>query len=198
MLDDDDVILLTVPGWGDSGDKHWQSLWELTYPLARRVRQEDWLYPDKAVWVAALRRAIEETDAAIVIAAHSLGCHTAVACLRQLDLPSQRRIKGVLLVAPPALPITPTTALSAGELPPGAPAPAFTGFETTEAGKLPVPAVMVASRNDHFCPFAEAERMAALWGVKLVDAGEADHMGSHAGLGSWPKGQQLLQRFMLA
>ena len=37
MWDDDDVTLLTVPGWGDSGHAHWQSRWELGYPLARRA-----------------------------------------------------------------------------------------------------------------------------------------------------------------
>jgi len=198
MLDDDDVILLTVPGWGNSGDRHWQSLWELTYPLARRVEQQDWLYPDRASWVAALDVLLRETTGRIVLAAHSLGCHTVVAWLATIDVQTQQRIKGVLLVAPPALPISEARARASGELPDQAVMPAFSGFEHYWSGHLQVPAVMVASRNDLFCDYAEAETMAALWGVKLVDAGEAGHMGSHAGLGSWPAGQQLLQRFILA
>ncbi|WP_231959931.1 RBBP9/YdeN family alpha/beta hydrolase [Aquitalea magnusonii] len=198
MLDDDDVVLITVPGWGNSGDKHWQTLWELTYPLARRVQQQDWLYPERGAWVAALDALVRDTPGRIVLAAHSLGCHTTVAWLRTVDLATQRRIKGVLLVAPPALPITEARARASGELPDEAAMPAFGGFEQPDAGALPVPAVMVASRDDLFCDFATAQSMAAGWGVRLLDAGKAGHMGSHAGLGSWAAGQQLLQRFILA
>jgi len=198
MLDDDDVVLITVPGWGNSGDRHWQTLWELTYPLARRVQQQDWLYPERAAWVAALDALVRDSSGRVVLAAHSLGCHTAVAWLRTVDLATQRRIKGILLVAPPALPISEARARASGELPPDAAMPAFAGFEQPDCGTLPVPAVMVASRDDLFCDFAEAEALAAAWGVQLLDAGKAGHMGSHAGLGSWAAGQQLLQRFMLA
>lgn len=198
MLDDDDVVLLTVPGWGNSGDKHWQTLWELTYPLARRVQQRDWLYPVRAEWVAALDALVRDTTGPIVLATHSLGCHTTVAWLRTVDMLTQRRIKGVLLVAPPALPISEARARASGELPADAAMPAFAGFEQPSAGALPVPAVMVASRDDLFCDFAEAEALAACWGVRLLDAGCAGHMGSYAGLGSWAAGQQLLQRFILS
>ncbi|WP_287880416.1 alpha/beta hydrolase [Aquitalea sp.] len=198
MLDDDDVVLITVPGWGNSGDRHWQTLWELTYPLARRVQQLDWLYPERTAWVAALDALVRDTPGRIVLAAHSLGCHTTVAWLRTVDFATQRRIKGVLLVAPPALPITEARARVSGELPEDAAMPAFSGFELPDCGVLPVPAVLVASRDDLFCDFAVAESMASGWGVRLLDAGKAGHMGSHAGLGSWALGQQLLQRFILA
>ena len=198
MLDDDDVVLITVPGWGNSGDKHWQTLWELTYPLARRVQQQDWLYPVREQWVAALDALVRDSCGRIVLAAHSLGCHTVVEWLRTVDLATQRRIKGVLLVAPPALPISEARARASGELPEGAALPAFSGFTQASAGRLPVPAVMVASQDDLFCDFATAQAMAELWGIRLMDAGRAGHMGSHAGLGSWAAGQQLLQRFILA
>ena len=198
MLDDDDVVLITVPGWGNSGDRHWQTLWELTYPLARRVQQQDWLYPERGAWVAALDAMVRNSTGRIVLAAHSLGCHTVVEWLRTVDLSTQGRIKGVLLVAPPALPINEQRARASGELPAGAALPDFSGFEQASGGLLPVPAVMVASRDDLFCDFAESEALARLWQIRLVDAGCAGHMGSHAGLGSWAAGQHLLQRFMLA
>jgi predicted alpha/beta hydrolase family esterase len=44
---------------------------------------------------------VRDTPGRIVLAAHSLGCHTTVAWLRTVDFVTQRRIKGVLLVAPP-------------------------------------------------------------------------------------------------
>ncbi|EEG06709.1 RBBP9/YdeN family alpha/beta hydrolase [Pseudogulbenkiania ferrooxidans] len=198
MFDDEDIFLLTVPGWGNSGPQHWQTLWERSYPLARRVEQENWLYPERDAWVAALARTLDEIDGKVVIAAHSLGCHTAVAWLLSASLLEQRKVKGLLLVAPPALPITPERALASGELPAGAPLPDFSGFGQPWVQRLPCPAIMVASHDDLFCEFAEAERMAQGWGVTLVDAGHAGHMGSTAGLGSWQEGQRLLQRLMLA
>ncbi|WP_046167202.1 alpha/beta hydrolase [Chromobacterium vaccinii] len=197
MWDDDDVTLLTVPGWGNSGDTHWHGYWEKTYPLARRAEQRDWLYPTRDEWVAGLAAAVAEIPGRLVIAAHSLGCHTTVAWLLQASLLEQRKLKGALLVAPPAIPLTDERARASGELPEGAPLPTFAGFETLPESKLPVPTLLVASRDDPFCEFEEARRMAALWGAEFVDGGMAGHMGSHAGLGSWPAGQSLLQRLIL-
>ncbi|UTH75467.1 alpha/beta hydrolase [Chromobacterium sp. IIBBL 290-4] len=197
MWDDDDVVLLTAPGWGNSGDAHWQSRWELTYPLARRVVQQDWLYPAREAWVAGLSAAIADIPGRLVIAAHSLGCHATVAWLLQASLAEQRRVKGVLLVAPPALPILPETARAGGELPEGAPLPDFAGFEAAYPHTLPVPAIVAASQDDPYCGLAEAKRMAEAWGAQFCDAGRCGHMGSLAGLGSWPTGQSLLQRLIL-
>ncbi|POZ63268.1 RBBP9/YdeN family alpha/beta hydrolase [Chromobacterium alticapitis] len=197
MWDDDDVTLLTVPGWGDSGPAHWQSRWELTYPLARRVVQQSWLYPSRDAWVAGLAAAVADIPGQLVIAAHSLGCHATVAWLLQASLADQRRVKGALLVAPPALPILPATARASGELPDGAALPDFAGFEAADTRRLPVPAIVAASHDDPFCDFAEAARMADGWGADGFDAGNCGHMGSHAGLGSWPAGQSLLQRLIL-
>ncbi|OHX13627.1 hypothetical protein BI347_08950 [Chromobacterium sphagni] len=197
MWDDDDVTLLNVPGWGNSGAQHWHGRWEVTYPLARRVAQRDWLYPARDEWVAGVAAAVAEIPGKLVIAAHSLGCHTAVAWLLQASLPEQRKVRGMLLVAPPAIPLTDERARASGELPEGAPLPDFAGFDALPLQRLPVPAILVASRDDPFCEFAEAERMAGIWGAQFVDAGRAGHMGSHAGLGSWPAGQSLLQRLIL-
>nr|WP_199066769.1 alpha/beta hydrolase [Chromobacterium sp. ASV5] len=192
MWDDDDVVLLTAPGWGDSGPRHWQSYWERLYPLSRRVEQRDWLNPQREAWAAGVARAVEEIDSPFVIAAHSLGCHAAVAWLLQASLRQQRQLKGLLLVAPPALPV----AFPAARLG-GASAPACSGFERAAAQRLPVPALLAASRNDPFCPQDEARRMAAGWGAEFIDAGDAGHMGDEDGLGNWVAGQSLLQRLIL-
>lgn len=37
--------VLIIPGWGDSGPTHWQTLWERANPAFRRVVQRDWEYP---------------------------------------------------------------------------------------------------------------------------------------------------------
>ena len=106
MLDEDDITLITVPGWGNSGAEHWQTAWERSYPLARRVEQGDWLYPECEAWVDGIRRTLEQVPGRWMLAAHSLGCHAAAAWLRTLSLREQKRLQGLLLVAPPALPIS--------------------------------------------------------------------------------------------
>ncbi|PYM48393.1 MAG: hypothetical protein DME16_11120, partial [Candidatus Rokuibacteriota bacterium] len=37
--------VLVLPGYGDSGPEHWQSLWEAEDPACRRVVQRDWMLP---------------------------------------------------------------------------------------------------------------------------------------------------------
>ena len=46
--------VLVIPGWGDSGPEHWQSLWEKAHPDFQRVVQRDWLYPIRREWVETL------------------------------------------------------------------------------------------------------------------------------------------------
>lgn len=197
MWDDDDITLITVPGWGDSGPAHWHTYWERSYPLSRRVRQQDWLYPDKATWVHELDQLIQATPGKLVVVGHSLGCHTAVEWVLTTSLRDQHRLKGMLLVAPPALPITRETALASGEMQQDMALPGFTGFEQARLQALPIKTLMVASQDDVFCPFAQAQQMAAGWNATLIDGGHNGHMGSRAALGSWPAGQALLQQIIL-
>ena len=89
--------VLIVPGWGDSGPEHWQTLWERADPSFRRVRQRDWEYPIRAEWVAALEREILAVEGPVVLAAHSLGCIAVAHCACGSSLP----IHAALLVAPP-------------------------------------------------------------------------------------------------
>src|SRR5262249_57683615 len=42
--------VLVLPGYGDSGPEHWQSLWEAADASLRRVVQRDWLAPTLAEW----------------------------------------------------------------------------------------------------------------------------------------------------
>jgi predicted alpha/beta hydrolase family esterase len=37
--------VLIIPGLGDSGPQHWQTLWEASHPEYRRVQQSDWEQP---------------------------------------------------------------------------------------------------------------------------------------------------------
>ncbi|RXZ44560.1 RBBP9/YdeN family alpha/beta hydrolase [Crenobacter cavernae] len=186
MLDDDDITLVIVPGWQDSGPNHWQTLWERGYPLSRRVDQADWETPVRAHWVAALDALLADIDGPVVIAAHSLGVATVAHWAAGHDYAAFRRVKGALLVAPPDV----ERAGFAASIP-------ASGYAPLPAMRLPFPAIVVASRSDPFCDYARAEAFAKAWGARLVDAGDAGHINTAAGYGSWPAGQRLLQTLML-
>ncbi len=70
--------ILILPGLNNSGTGHWQTIWEDTLPGALRVQQRDWDAPRREDWVAELDKAICQAPGQVVLAAHSLGCATAV------------------------------------------------------------------------------------------------------------------------
>src|SRR5258708_35444679 len=69
--------VLLVPGIGNSGPAHWQSLWQAKHPDVRRVMQRDWDHPVCDEWVGALDHAVGQAAVLPVLAAHSLGCAPA-------------------------------------------------------------------------------------------------------------------------
>lgn len=185
MLEDDDITLLTVPGWQNSGAEHWQTLWERNYPLSLRAEQDDWEQVVCAEWVAGLSRALAQAPGPVVIAAHSLGVLAVLHWASQASLTEQRRVRGALLVAPPDAEADSFAAVTAS------------GFVPLPQWRLPFPAILVASRNDPYCDFERSEALAGILGAELVDAGAAGHINSDAGYGYWPQGQRLLQQLML-
>jgi hypothetical protein len=182
---DEDITLLTVPGWQDSGPGHWQTLWERNYPLSMRVEQSDWERPVCADWVAGINRTLAEVPGPVVIAAHSLGVLAVLHWAAQASLIQQRRVRGALLVAPPDLEADGFAAVPAS------------GFAPLPRWRLPFRAILVASQDDSFCRFERAATLAGELGAQLVDAGAAGHINSDAGYGYWPQGQRLLQQLML-
>ncbi len=87
----------TVPGIGNSGPAHWQSLWEAKQPNVTRVVQRDWDHPVCDTWCDTLEQVVAQTDEPPILVAHSLGC---LAVARWATL-SKRPIHAALLVAVP-------------------------------------------------------------------------------------------------
>ena len=167
--------VLIVPGWGDSGPKHWQSLWQQANPAFRRVVQRDWEYPIRADWVETLTREIQAAGRPPVIVAHSLGA-IAVAHAVAAGAPP---IQSALLVSPPDV--------EDPDFP-----PVIEGFAPVPRGRLAFPSIVVVSRNDPFTAFERAEALAVAWGSRFVDAGNSGHLNTDAGFGPWPLGETLL------
>lgn len=172
--------ILFVPGLGNSGPEHWQTRWQGRLSTARRVHQADWDRPAREPWVESVADAVNAAERPVVLVAHSLGVSAAI-----LAVPAYRqKVAGAFFVAPPDV------------TDPNAEPASILGFGPYPEMPLPFPSMTVASRNDPYCSFAEAERLAAAWGSLLVDAGEIGHINAGSGHGPWPEGSMTFATFM--
>lgn len=172
-----DIIIL--PGIGNSGESHWQTLWERENPAMRRFQSASWDEPDLNDWIAALDRAVAQAKTPPVLVSHSLGCLLVAHWSARSALP----VKSALLVSVP----DPDSAA----FPPEA-----RSFGPTPTAKLGFPALMVSSTDDPFGSPDYRRRVSADWGADLEFIGEAGHINGTSGLGDWPQGKALLARLM--
>ncbi|MES2938151.1 MAG: alpha/beta hydrolase [Pseudomonadota bacterium] len=172
-----DPVVLIVPGWRDSGPRHWQSLWAQGLPGARRVVQDNWVTPTREAWLSTIERYIAEIDGPVVLAAHSLGCIASVSLPRE----AVRNVVGALLVAP----ANPERRA------------ALAGFAPVPFDPLPYPSVVVGSTNDPYCSARLTAAFAKSWGSEYVRVPGAGHINVASGHGDWPLGFALLQSLLV-
>ncbi|HEY6632999.1 MAG TPA: alpha/beta hydrolase [Rhizobiaceae bacterium] len=175
-----DADILIVPGYTNSGADHWQTRWQSKLSTARRVEQAEWSKPVREDWIRAMSSAVNEAERPVVIVAHSLGVPTAIQAIPQFRKP----VVGAFLVAPPDVAnpsIRPKHLMTFGPYP---------------RDPLPFPSVVIASRNDPYSTFENAEDIAAAWGSLFIDAGERGHINAESGHGPWPEGSLTFAKFM--
>jgi uncharacterized protein len=169
--------ILIVPGLGNSGDGHWQTIWQDTFGFERIV-QKEWEKPIASDWIDTIQHAVDKhAHDSLILVGHSLGCNTIVKWAAQND----KKIKGALLVAP--------SDTEAPSYPAGT-----TGFTPMPAFRLPFPSITIASSNDPFVSIDRAKYFAALWGSKLVEVGPAGHINVASGHGDWNEGLSYLRQ----
>jgi uncharacterized protein len=175
------IQYLIVPGYGNSGEGHWQTWIENELPGAIRIQQQSWEQPQCNDWVQAIQDAVQQYDAAsVVLICHSLG-NIAVA---HWAVRFPTKIKAALLVAPADIE-HPYAELG------------LQSFKPIPQHTLPFPSLLVASSNDHWITAERAEEMAHQWGSRFHLITEAGHINTDAGYGEWPEGLQLLQHLLL-
>ncbi|MBV8098064.1 MAG: alpha/beta hydrolase [Verrucomicrobia bacterium] len=174
--------VLIIPGLGDSGPQHWQSLWEASHPEYQRVRQSDWECPRCADWVENLDAAISAADQPIALVAHSMGCIAVVHWAATTGNPD-KRVASALLVSPPDV--------EAETIPTGP-----TGFAPCPLIPLPFKSIVVASTDDPFATLERAKTFAAAWASEFVIFESAGHINAASGHGPWPEGERILDRLM--
>ena len=175
--------ILVLAGLFNSGEGHWQTLWQDMLPNARRVPQKNWDMPTRTDWVAALDAAVRAADGTVILAAHSLGCATTAWWVAQHgQQPHAAKVRGALLVAPPDVE---QLALPAMMQP-------ITDFAPMPRVALPFPCVVAASSDDPWCAPARARSWAAAWGAQFHEIGARGHINAESGLGDWPQGRRWL------
>ena len=172
--------VLVLPGWENSGPRHWQSLWEQRHGY-RRVEQHDWLKPLRGDWVARLEDMVLDCDEPAVLVAHSLGCILVAAWAAHSR--HTHHVKAALLVAP-------------GDVEQPAIRDQIPTWSPIALQRLPFASVLLASRNDPYCAFDRARGFAQAWGAQFMDYGDCGHINADSGLASWPEGHVLLQDLM--
>lgn len=176
-------LVLTVPGLGNSGPSHWQTLWEQSRGDTARVELGMWQQPRRNAWVTKLEQAIREAEAPVVLVAHSLGC-LAVAWWAELaGQPWGWPVAGALLVAPP-------------DVSHGNACAEIGNFGPYPKTLLPFPSILVASEDDPYCSVQRSFDMARDWGSHFVSAGPLGHINAECGIGWWNDGQHLLDRLI--
>jgi len=173
--------VLVLPGWQNSGPRHWQSRWEALHGDVR-VQQSDWMHPLRGDWMMRLDEAIGELEAAeaapqVALVAHSLGCHLVAAWAAHSR--KTVRVRAALLVAPPDVERDEYRA-------------ALHSFTPIVRQPLPFPSLAVISPDDPFCDPQRARAMAADWGSGTLETGPRGHLNSDSGLGDWAEGRRLL------
>lgn len=172
--------VLILPGWENSGPKHWQSLWEQRHGY-QRVEQSDWVKPLRGDWIARLEDVLLQCSEPAVLVAHSLGCILTAAWAAHTQ--NAHRVKAALLVAP-------------GDVERPEVREQLPSWSPIELSALPFPSVLLASRNDPYCDFERARLFAYAWNAQFMDYGDCGHINADSGLASWPEGHVLLQDLM--
>lgn len=175
-----DADIIIVPGYTNSGPDHWQSRWETKLSTARRVEQAEWSKPVREDWTIKVAEAVNEAERPVVLVAHSLGVPTVIQAIPEFKKP----VAGGFFVSPPDVAnpqIRPKHLMTFGPYP---------------RDPLPFPSVVIASRNDPYSSFENAEDIAAAWGSLFIDAGEVGHINADSGHGPWPEGSLVFGKFL--
>lgn len=165
-----------IPGYGGSGENHWQSWFENKGENFQRIVQKDWNNPDIDEWISTIDKTLAGYDYhSVVLIAHSLGCLTVAEWAKR----SNRNIKAALLVAPP------DTDLLHDKLQKEL-------FKEIPLSKLNFPTKLVASTNDPWAMIEKAEFYARNWGSEFINIGQAGHINDISGHYEWKEGLELL------
>lgn len=174
------ISYFILPGYGNSGEDHWQSYFEKTLPNCSRIEQKSWEEPLCEDWVEAIEQALQKVSHEnIVLISHSLG---GIALAHWADR-FPRKILGAMIVAPPDIE-NPYMDLG------------LQSFTPIPLQKFPFRSIVVASTDDHWATVDRSTYFANSWGSELRFIENAGHINANSGFGSWDEGMAMLEGFL--
>ncbi len=172
--------ILIAPGYGNSDNNHWQSLWQKENPEFIRIEQKDWFRPIAEEWIASIEKQVASFKENTIIVAHSLACIALALWAQQ----TKHSIRGALLIAPPDT--------ESPEFP-----HEIKGFSNIPKSKLPFKSIVISSTNDEYCPIERAEVFARNWGSEFINIGAKGHINAKSDIYNWPEGRLYLNEIAI-
>lgn len=171
------ISYFILPGFGNSGEDHWQTYFLERLPNCQRIEQKSWEEPLCDDWVEAIEHALQKVSHEnIVLISHSLG---GIALAHWADR-FPRKILGAMIVAPPDLE-NPYMDLG------------LQSFTPIPLSRLPFSSILVASTNDHWATADRSAHFAKSWGSELRFVEDAGHINANSGFGPWDEGLAILE-----
>jgi len=176
-------MTLLLPDVDCSGPGYWQQCWASSRFDCHMVDLGPTHCPDRNSLVGRLDQALRGAEAPLILVGHGIGALTIAAWAGLMSGESERNVVGALLVAP-------------GDPGAGDADPRLRTFLPMLSTIFSFPALVVASEDDPALPADRAFSLARQWGAGFASFGPCGHFAPADGLGGWPEGGELLDRFI--
>lgn len=176
-------VALLLPDLDGEGAGYWQSHWVASRIDCHAVDLGHARRPDRNSLVSRLDHAMRGIDAPLILVGHGVGALTIAAWAGLMSSESEIAVAGALLVAP-----SDAVADSADSR--------LQGFAPLPATVFSFPALVVASEDDPQLSADRAFSLARQWGAGFARFGTCGHFMPADGIGWWPEGEELLDRFI--
>lgn len=176
-------VALLLPDLDCAGVGYWQDHWVASRIDCRAVEIGRARTPDRNDCVSRLDHALRGIDAPLILVGHGLGALTIAAWAGLMSSESEVAVAGALLIGPNDL------------IAEGADA-RLRSFAHMPDAIFSFPALVVASDDDRTVSIDRAFSLARQWGAGFARFGARGHFTPHDGLGWWPEGEELLDRFI--
>lgn len=176
-------VALLLPELDCEGPGYWQQRWAESRIDCRPVNLGHARIPDRNSLVTWLDRAVRSAEAPLILVGHGVGALTIAAWAGLMSNESEAVVAGALLIAPsdPAAPGADTRLRDFAPLP---------------ASIFSFPTLVVASDDDPTLSADRAFSLARQWGAGFARFGACGHFTPDDGIGWWPQGEQLMDRFI--
>lgn len=155
----------------------WIDRWEVSYPLVKSLAVSE--QAGFEAWQQSLQDAFEQVaEHPLFVVAHAKGCAAFCAWLYHCDVMVQKRIKGVMLVAP-----------------------IFQDWQDDSRAILSrarcnFPTAVVVGEDDAACSLAQAKQIAEQLGARMIPTPVTGRLNQP--LAGWQWGMKLMQEMILA